>query len=125
VTDNSAQTLYVILRHEGVAEPHFDLMIQTAPGSPLSTWRLAAWPPPARAAAQKLPDHRVAYLTFEGEISGGRGRVRRVEQGTCRVQSVPAGFDVVLMPQPADRKLTLRLRPVSGDEWDYQSNSEF
>jgi hypothetical protein len=29
-----------------------------------------------------LPLHRAAYLTYQGEISGGRGRVDRVDQGS-------------------------------------------
>ena len=36
-------------------------------------------------AADHLGDHRVAYLTFEGDVSGGRGRVDRVASGWCRV----------------------------------------
>jgi hypothetical protein len=32
-----------------------------------------------------LPPHRPAYLTYEGEVSGGRGRVRRVDEGTCEL----------------------------------------
>jgi hypothetical protein len=31
--------------------------------------------------AERLADHRVAYLEYEGEISGGRGSVRRVAEG--------------------------------------------
>ena len=49
----------------------------------LRTWAIdtpliAAADLPARA----LPDHRLDYLTYEGPISGGRGRVRRVDSGT-------------------------------------------
>jgi hypothetical protein len=31
-----------------------------------------------------LPAHRRIYLDYEGEISGGRGTVRRWDWGTCR-----------------------------------------
>jgi len=34
----------------------------------------------------RLPDHRGLYLTFEGSLTGGRGRVRRVAQGACLVK---------------------------------------
>jgi hypothetical protein len=30
---------YVILRHEGIDQPHFDLMFEAAPGALLATWR--------------------------------------------------------------------------------------
>ncbi len=36
---------------------------------------------PARA----IGDHRRLYLEYEGEISGNRGRVRRLDEGTYRV----------------------------------------
>ena len=34
-----------------------------------------------RLPARSLPDHRLAYLDYEGEISGGRGTVRRIDSG--------------------------------------------
>ncbi len=34
---------------------------------------------------QLLADHRVAYLDYEGELSGGRGSVRRILSGTITV----------------------------------------
>jgi hypothetical protein len=111
-------TLYAILFHDGVADPHFDLMFQTGPDSPLSTWRLPVWRPIAPTTAEKLSDHRQAYLTFEGEISGGRGRVKRVEQGTCRAAlSADGAWEVLLDPQPSGKKLVLHLRPISGEQW--------
>jgi hypothetical protein len=33
-------------------------------------------------AAIALPDHRLHYLDFEGEISGGRGKVTRIARGS-------------------------------------------
>ncbi|MBX3359026.1 MAG: hypothetical protein KF745_11450 [Phycisphaeraceae bacterium] len=33
--------------------------------------------------ALSRPDHRRAYLEFEGEVSGGRGSVRRIAAGEC------------------------------------------
>ena len=73
---------YVVLRHEGVEEPHFDLMFETAPDSALSTWRSPEWPLKIGTKLTGLPDHRPWYLTYEGEISGARGWVRRVASGT-------------------------------------------
>lgn len=76
---------FVLLEHdwEGV---HWDLMLEA--GAALRTWAIEA--PiveeedlPARA----LPDHRPAYLDYEGPIGGNRGRVRRVDRGTFEVRS--------------------------------------
>ena len=76
---------YVVLRHEGVEEPHFDLMFETSPASALSTWRSPEWPLKVGTKVTRLPDHRPWYLTYEGEISGARGWVRRVASGTHRL----------------------------------------
>lgn len=56
----------------------------------LMTFRVA---PPGRPdgqgvsvfRAERLADHRREYLTYEGPVSGGRGRVRRVAEGVCGV----------------------------------------
>ena len=34
------------------------------------------------AIAKQLPDHRLEYLEYEGEVSGGRGRVEIHDRGT-------------------------------------------
>jgi hypothetical protein len=76
---------FVLLEHrrDGV---HWDLMLEA--GGALRTWALQApiAGPSGRVPARALPDHRLAYLDYEGEISGGRGTVRRVDRGTYRVR---------------------------------------
>lgn len=79
-----SQLQYVILRHEGIPSPHFDLMFETELGGALITYRSAVWPLENRTELQKLNDHRRAYLTFEGPLSGNRGTVRRVVRGAFR-----------------------------------------
>ena len=75
---------FVVLRHEtppgADRESHFDFMLED--GGKLLTWTLPA-PPQAGStmAATPLPDHRLAYLDYEGPISGGRGRVTRWDAG--------------------------------------------
>jgi hypothetical protein len=82
---------YVVLHHDGIPEPHYDLMFETSPGSPLATWRSPAWPPQADAPLIPLPDHRAEYLSYEGPVSGGRGTVRRVASGRHSIrQDEPA-----------------------------------
>jgi len=69
---------YVVLRHEGVDEPHFDLLFETRPGSDLATWRANEWPITATTQFTPLRPHRRAYLQYEGSISGDRGNVHRL-----------------------------------------------
>ena len=73
---------YVVLHHVGHGSPHFDWMLERDADGPLTTFRVRAWPVAGRQALTPLADHRRAYLDYEGEVSGGRGSVRRVEAGT-------------------------------------------
>jgi hypothetical protein len=71
---------FVILEHDHPIL-HWDLMLES--GSVLRTWRLTA--PPAAGelcAAEPLGDHRLAYLDYEGPVSGGRGSVKRWDSGS-------------------------------------------
>lgn len=55
-------------------------------GDVLRTWRLLEKPGESSClAAEALADHRTAYLDYEGPVSGGRGAVTRVDQGTVDV----------------------------------------
>lgn len=85
----------VLLRHEvdrplsrGGKEPatasgsHFDWMFERQ--GVLLTWAtepLQSLSGICEVDAERLADHRLAYLHYEGEISQGRGRVRRVAAG--------------------------------------------
>lgn len=77
---------FAILHHTGIDEPHYDLLL-AFPGEPLlRTWRI--FPPPQSwlqnpPPAMRLSDHRPVYLTFEGDISGNRGHVRRILEGSA------------------------------------------
>ncbi len=71
---------FVVLEHDHPVL-HWDLMLEV--GDALRTWRLAA-PPELNAGpivAEELPDHRLAYLDYEGPVSGGRGQVLRWDRG--------------------------------------------
>src|SRR2546421_6083130 len=83
---------YVVLRHEGVEEPHYDLMFETGPGSALVTWRSLRWPIEAETELVRLKEHRRGDLGYEGAVGGGRGEVRRVVGGYYRIERRdPAG----------------------------------
>jgi hypothetical protein len=70
---------FVILEHDH-PHPHFDFMLEA--GDVLWTWRLSRVPHPGEVIdAERLSDHRLAYLDYEGPVGGGRGRVLRRERG--------------------------------------------
>ena len=74
---------FAILEHrwEGV---HWDFLVEDGPG--LRTWAIDS---PIVAGvelpARELPAHRRIYLDYEGDVSGGRGTVRRWDGGECEV----------------------------------------
>ena len=74
---------FVILHHQSPTGDHWDVMLET--DSALTTWSI---PPqsltclPFACSATRLPDHRKHYLDYEGEISGNRGTVSRLDAGT-------------------------------------------
>src|SRR5438445_12055382 len=70
---------FVILEHDH-PHPHWDLMLEA--GGVLWTWRLPRLPEVGAATdAERLADHRAAYLEYEGPVSGNRGCVVRRERG--------------------------------------------
>ncbi len=74
---------FALLEHATADGVHWDFLLAIEGVDALATWRLlenpliGAGPIPA----QPLPDHRRAYLTYEGDLCGGRGSVRRVDCG--------------------------------------------
>jgi hypothetical protein len=71
---------FVVLRHESPRGLHWDLMLET--GAVLASWALAEEPQRGKSfAADELAGHRLAYLDYEGPISGGRGQVTRWDGG--------------------------------------------
>ncbi len=71
---------FVVLEHDHPVL-HWDLMLEAGEG--LRTWRLASTPfgETWAIAAEPLPDHRLAYLEYEGPVSGNRGHVKRWDTG--------------------------------------------
>jgi len=77
------QELRFVVQHHLLADSHhWDLMFER--GGVLATWRspcplseISAAP----VAIEQIGEHRLAYLTYEGPVSGDRGRVQIDERG--------------------------------------------
>jgi hypothetical protein len=91
--------MYAVLEHEGPVsekpsaggrEVHWDLLVAVPGRERLATWRLSADPTGGEADvwAERIQDHRRVYLDYEGEISGGRGRVRRIDRGEAMIEQL-------------------------------------
>jgi len=102
---------FVLLLHDCPGDKprptHCDLMFET--GESLATWALSMLPQDWRGlmdapqiqlalsnqvAAERLPNHRKAYLEYEGPVSGDRGSVRRLDTGTYSTASSPYEFAI-------------------------------
>jgi hypothetical protein len=81
------QQAFVIHIHSGHGRSHYDLMLLR--GETLATWQLLRSPVALEVgeslAARKLPDHRAAYLTYEGPLSRERGKVKRLDRGSYQL----------------------------------------
>jgi hypothetical protein len=88
-----ANRFVVLLHQPGIAskrgaKTHYDWMFESE--GQLLTWTTAPMKPgiestqindPIVTACEPLPPHRLAYLEYEGEVSGGRGSVTRLLAG--------------------------------------------
>jgi hypothetical protein len=75
---------FALLHHEMEASAgrfdHWDLMLEH--GGVLVTFELDRLPwEPGVFETRRLGDHRLAYLDYEGHISGNRGQVIRLDRG--------------------------------------------
>lgn len=76
---------YVILEHDHPSW-HLDFMLEMP--SALRTWRLHGTPSlGVKIRAEPIGDHRLAYLDYEGPVSGGRGSVKRWDAGDYELVS--------------------------------------
>jgi hypothetical protein len=107
---------YVILHHVDIAEPHFDLMFETMPGSDLATWRSRSWPIEEPSPVTRLRDHRRFFLQYEGVLSEQRGAVQRVADGECTVE-IGEGDVITIKIINGATPTTLRLSKISDNQW--------
>ncbi len=110
---------FVLLKHafpdDCPRATHWDLMLES--DCTLRTWALEDEPSTGvETSAMRLADHRLAYLDYEGEVSGGRGTVTRVDQGSFAVIQEDAGsLQVALYGERLLGTVTLTRRKF--DQW--------
>ena len=99
---------FVILEHDHPAL-HWDLMLE-AKGA-LRTWRLPLPPMDGDLVAEALGDHRLAYLDYQGPVSGNRGNVERWDFGTWQADSLSDdAIDATIVGTRIQGRLALRRR---------------
>lgn len=88
----------------------------------LKTWALSQEPAEGvEIAAEALADHRLAYLDYEGPVSGGRGTVVRWDQGDYRLVSQRDDEWIVeLSGERLSGRATLRRSPAGINPWSWR-----
>jgi len=72
---------WVLLHHVTAEDSHFDFMLEDS--GQLLTWRLLRVPGPHETIkAERIQNHRVVYLDYEGPLTGDRGAVTRADRGS-------------------------------------------
>ena len=78
---------FVVQEHTTTEGVHWDLMLEQ--GDVLTTFRLEEEPAQAllhEVRAVKIFDHPLRFLTYEGPVQKGTGKVRIVDSGTYQRQ---------------------------------------
>ena len=87
MTKNKNTTRFVIQKHSRGDDVHWDLMLEAGPV--LETWRLDKSPQEllrSPAGAEKIFDHPLKFLTYEGPVNQGQSQACIVESGTYRTR---------------------------------------
>ena len=109
---------FVVLTHDHPVL-HWDFMLQNE--AVLRTWRLAR--PPTETlpiAADAIADHRLAYLDYEGPVSGNRGSVVAFDRGEYSLVTEDGNVIEVEL-QGVRLRGRARLKRLSElDRWEFQ-----
>jgi bifunctional non-homologous end joining protein LigD len=110
---------FVIQRHTRDEErPHWDLMLENS--TVLETYRVS-FPPEdwgdKPAEAVKIFDHPLKFLSYEGSVNKGKGRVEIADCGTYRlIEKDETQQHILFAGNLLKRELKLRL--IENDRWE-------
>jgi len=113
----------VILRHTlPDGSWHCDWLVEREGNGLVPTWRTGhARPddPEVQAFdAQRIGEHRAVYLGYEGEVSGGRGRVERLASGEI-LESQWGDGSLVLSAKFGERVVRFVGKCIEGGAWRF------
>lgn len=79
---------FVVQQHRTPDGVHWDLMLEYA--GKLWTWRLAIHPAEIQqtVAAERIADHPIRFLNYEGPVQNGMGRVVIVDKGGLEFRQI-------------------------------------
>lgn len=116
----------VILHHQTLAGCHYDwLWLDPVSRKHLEGYRIPCspdqWLSRQSFLCEPLLPHRLAYLDYQGLLTGGRGKVLQVSKGTVqggRIGDVGWDWQVALTGSHAtSQSLRVRVWPISDQHW--------
>lgn len=111
---------FVVLQHDSPQGRHWDFMLEYE--GALATWSLPAVPDCLHqpTGVERLPDHRLAYLEYEGPVSGNRGLVAQYDAGVyCPELQTGECWVVTLRGHRLRGRAVLRRGAAGGSEWTF------
>jgi|TARA_B110000438_G_scaffold260118_1_gene269977 hypothetical protein len=112
----------VILYHEtpndAAVDSHFDFMLEA--NDELLTWRWDEIPLDNQVfVATRLANHRVEYLTLEGRLTGNRGIVTRIDQGTFEpsIENTQQQFSILIQTTKLQGQLVAHA--FTDKQWEF------
>lgn len=96
---------------------HWDFLLEW--GEHARTWRLLEEPGIGSVAAERIADHRLLYLDYEGPVSGGRGHVKQWDQGIFTILEKDRPLEIQL----SGRQLKCRAR-ISDTQVEFIADPE-
>ena len=114
---------FVIQEHCSRGDVHWDLMLETVGN--LQTYRLDKRPRELlteKANAEKIFDHSKKFLTYQGPVNKGAGRVEIVEAGTYKIKG-RQNDKIELSLQGDILKGDFALTLVDGQKWMFEHSN--
>lgn len=114
---------FVIQEHTTAEGIHWDFMLEE--DDALTTFRLEEMPttnPGATVRAEKIFDHPLRFLTYEGPVQQGTGRVRIVDRGTYRLLA-STDRTIVMALDGATLQGHFSLTQMDQTQWDFASDA--
>jgi hypothetical protein len=115
---------FVIQEHATADSVHWDLMLES--GDHLQTWRLDKNPAEVvshSVEAVKIFDHPLKFLTYEGPVNQGKGKVKITEAGTYQIMHADSE-NMELHMNGGVLKDIFTLSCIKNDQWRFSRNPD-
>jgi hypothetical protein len=110
---------YVILKHTTPKDTHWDFMLENE--GVLSTWRIPIPPNELKtspAEAEKIFDHPIKFLTYQGPVNKATGNVTTADKGTYKIISqTPKKLQIKIKAKILNG--TYALQQITNNTWQF------